>query len=153
MMPKWKGQAHKKKSPNKFSRAAKRTTWSLCGCCCIHTVDGRNPANHLECINLVNNGINYLPTGEFVGVCDTHIAAKNGWKWSPIIHNWSSKVVVHSIVEDLDPAFDIIWRTCLLAFFSAHFGIYCISCNTAPPCFVCTLMGTSCVWVQLSSHA
>ena len=25
------------------------------------TVDGRHPANHLECINLVNNGINYQP--------------------------------------------------------------------------------------------
>ncbi len=28
-----------------------------------HTVDRRNPANHLGCINLVNNGINYLSTG------------------------------------------------------------------------------------------
>ena len=25
----------------------------------FRTVDGRNPANHLECINFVNKGINY----------------------------------------------------------------------------------------------
>ena len=27
------------------------------------TVDGRNPANHLGCINRGNNGIEYLSTG------------------------------------------------------------------------------------------
>ena len=68
----------------------------------IHTVDGRNPANHLGFINLVSNGINYQP--QVVSRMFFHPQYFNDVGWATVFDGFCLRIWV-----DAFPPVNLTW--------------------------------------------